>query len=96
MRVTTEIRCDVLSGLVPEPSGNCTLDWTGMFLVASSGKVGPECAGDSLAQIRAPVLNYDTEWTGNGLTCDSHESGLVCWNDWGHGFTLSSEEWRSF
>jgi hypothetical protein len=49
-----------------------------------------------LAQIRAPVLNHDAEWTGSGLTCDSHESGLVRWKDWGHGFTLSSGEWRTF
>jgi Family of unknown function (DUF6636) len=96
MRFKDALRCDVLSGLVPEPSGDCELDWTGMFLVASSRRVGPECAGDTVAQSDAPVLNYDTEWTGNGLSCDSHESGLVCWNSWGRGFTLSSEEWRTF
>lgn len=90
------LRCDIASGLVPEPSFDCTLDWVGMVLVADGRRAHPECAGDSVFQAEAPILEYGREWKSSGMTCDSHETGVVCWNETGHGFMLSRAESRAF
>ncbi|MFT3728301.1 MAG: hypothetical protein QM759_10810 [Terricaulis sp.] len=36
-----------------------------------------------------PVLTYGTHWQGGPFQCDMRETGLVCSNADGHGFTLS-------
>ena len=79
------LRCDILSGLKPEPSEACELDWTGVVLDATSA-AQPECAGDTVVDQSAPVLGYAEKWSREGLTCVSRQSGLECKNAAGHGF----------
>jgi hypothetical protein len=86
------LRCDILSGLKPEPTEACELDWTGVVLDADSAGQ-PECAGDTVFDQSAPMLAYGETWSRDGLTCVSRQSGLECKNAAGHGFTLARESW---
>jgi hypothetical protein len=88
------LRCDILSGLRPEPSEPCELDWTGVVLDAESA-AQPECAGDTVLDQTAPVLAYGETWSRDNITCVSRESGLECKNAAGHGFTLARESWNA-
>ena len=87
------LRCDILSGLRPEPKTRCELDWTGASLNAT-GKASASCAGDTVAMPNARVLAYGTTWRGGGFTCLSRTTGLRCTNRGGHGLFLSRERWR--
>ena len=64
------------------------LDWVGLSLSARRYRPYPECAGDSVFSTDLPTLPWGSVWRGQNLTCESRESGLACWNSWGHGFTL--------
>jgi hypothetical protein len=87
--------CDILSGLKPEPTKSCELDWTGMEMEAL-GPAAPRCAGDTAYDQSAPVLAYGSGWKKGGFTCSSAETGLTCRNGDGHGFTLAREVWSRF
>ncbi len=89
------LRCDILSGLVPEPLRRCEGDWTGASLTPS-GRSGAVCAGDTVYDRRAPVLAYGRVWTRNGFRCVSRRTGLTCTNTRGHGFVLAREHSRFF
>lgn len=89
------LRCDIRSGLNPEPKRKCDLDWTGLYLDAN-GKAGPECAGDTVRDENSPELGYGKRWKRNGIVCRSRRSGLRCHNPKGHGFFLSRESWDTF
>ncbi len=86
------LRCDILSGLQPEPSEPCELDWAGVVLDGEAA-AQPECAGDTVFDQSAPVLRYGETWSRESLTCVSRQSGLECRNVAGHGFTLARESW---
>jgi hypothetical protein len=86
------LRCDILSGLQPEPTEPCELDWTGVVLEAQ-GAAQPECAGDTVYKASSPVLEYGETWSREGLSCLSLESGLECRNNGGHGFKLARASW---
>ncbi len=86
------LRCDILSGLAPEPVEACELDWTGVVLEAR-GAAQPECAGDTVFDASAPVLQYGETWSREGMSCLSRESGLECRNNGGHGFKLARASW---
>jgi hypothetical protein len=89
------LRCDILSGLQPEPGGPCELDWTGIVLEAE-GPASPQCAGDTIYEASAPVLAYGETWSREGITCDSTRSGLDCRSVEGHGFKLARAAWLVF
>ena len=89
------LRCDIRSGLKPEPKRKCELDWTGLYL-AADGKAGPQCAGDTVADPDSPELEYGSKWKRHGVTCKSRRSGLRCHNRKGHGFFLSGEDWDTY
>jgi hypothetical protein len=86
------LRCDVLSGLKPEPSEACELDWTGIVLEAN-GTAQPECAGDTIYDGSAPILGYGERWARNGISCESRKDSLRCANGSGHGFSLARAAW---
>lgn len=86
------LRCDIRSGLKPEPKKDCELDWTGLTL-AREGKAKPNCAGDTVADENAPVLQYGDHWQNNGRRCVSKETGLFCRNFGGWHFKLAREDW---
>jgi hypothetical protein len=87
------LRCDILSGLKPEPSEPCQLDWTGIVLEAN-GAAQPECAGDTIYDASAPILGYGEGWARNGISCESRKDGLRCENGSGHGFSLARAAWE--
>ena len=89
------LRCDILSGLNPTPTGACELDWTGLTL-EPAGNAGPQCAGDTVFDPAAPVLEYGRTWSLAGITCESRETGLRCTNTVGHGFELARANWDTF
>jgi hypothetical protein len=89
------LRCDILSGLQPEPGGPCELDWTGIVLEAEA-PAAPQCAGDTIYEASAPVLAYGETWSRAGITCVSTRSGLDCRSAAGHGFKLARAAWIVF
>jgi hypothetical protein len=89
------LRCDVRSGLKPEPKRTCELDWTGLA-IRPTGRATPTCAGDTAILPNAPVLAYGKTWRRGGITCRSRTTGLRCTNRAGHGFTLARQGWRIF
>jgi uncharacterized protein DUF6636 len=86
------LRCDILSGLKPEPSEACELDWTGIVLEVN-GAAQPECAGDTIYDGSTPILGYGELWARNGISCESRKDGLRCANGSGHGFSLARAAW---
>ncbi len=89
------LRCDILSGLNPTPTGSCELDWTGLTL-EPQGDAAPQCAGDTVFDPEAPVLDYGRTWSRAGITCESRQTGLRCHNQEGHGFELARANWDTF
>ena len=87
------LRCDLLSGLKPQPHKSCELDWTGLGM-SKRGKAGPICAGDTVYDKREPILKYGHTWKHRGFACHSKRTGLKCSNRGGHGFFLSRQSWR--
>jgi uncharacterized protein DUF6636 len=89
------LRCDIRSGLDPEPRRDCDLDWTGLS-VEADGKARPVCAGDTVLDSNARTLDYGRKWKRNGIVCRSRRSGLRCHNRKDHGFFLSRDNWDTF
>ncbi|HEY7873756.1 MAG TPA: DUF6636 domain-containing protein [Actinomycetota bacterium] len=89
------LRCDILSGLEPEPKRDCELDWTGLA-VAADGKARPVCAGDTVMDRDARTLEYGAKWKRKGIVCRSRRSGLRCHNRKNNGFFLSRDSWDTF
>jgi hypothetical protein len=87
------LRCDILSGLAPEPKRPCELDWTG-FGIGPSGRANPVCAGDTVYARNARVLPYGWRWKRGPFTCVAKRSGLRCTNAAARGFVLARA--RSF
>ena len=87
------LRCDILSGLRPEPKRPCRLDWTGFSMTARS-RATASCAGDTVYARNARVFPYTWTWTRGGFSCTVRRAGLRCRNSVGRGFFLSRT--RSF
>jgi hypothetical protein len=88
------LRCDILSGLAPQPATACDLDWVGLVLPAD-GDAEPLCAGDTAYDETAPMLDYGWTWGRSGFRCESRESGLMCTSRGGGSFTLSRAGWTA-
>jgi hypothetical protein len=88
------LRCDILSGMVPEPAEGCPYDWVGLT-ITTGGPAKPQCAGDTVYDKNAPTLAYGGTWKKAGITCKSSEAGLACSNGSGHKFTLAREGWTA-
>jgi hypothetical protein len=86
------LRCDIHSGLKPEPEKECELDWTGLLLNRRH-RARPNCAGDTVPPTKR-VLEYGERWKRAGRTCASKRSGLHCWNAAGYHFKLARDGWR--
>jgi len=86
------IRCDILSGLVPEPTRACELDWTGLGMTGAR-RARPVCAGDTAYSQTSPVLRYGRVWTKGPFRCTSRRTGLTCSSRAGHGFKLARAAW---
>ena len=71
------LRCDILSGLVPEPTEGCPYDWVGL-VITTGGPAESQCAGDTVYDDSAPTLGYGATWKLGGITCESRKNGLRC------------------
>lgn len=89
------LRCDILSGLKPEPRRACQLDWTGYTLLVR-GAARATCAGDTVYDRKARTLGYGKTWKQDGFACTSRRSGLRCTNAAGRGFILARARSRTF
>jgi hypothetical protein len=90
-------RCD-LSKFTPSYHRpvDCDLDWGFAFEVGVAGPGAPVCAGDTVRQQNAPVLDYGHSVTGSSVTCTSARTGMTCVNAEGHGFTVARSRQRAF
>lgn len=87
------LRCDLLSGLAPEPRGACREgDWAAVYMT-KTGRARPSCISDTVYDSRAPFLRYGHTWSHFGFTCRSRPTGLTCANSGRHGFFLSRQRW---
>jgi hypothetical protein len=91
-RSNNVLRCDILSGLDPEPNKPCRFDWVGLLL-PREGRAQPNCASDTIANQDAPVLQYGERWERRGRYCISRRSGLSCHSFGGWHFKLSRDDW---
>jgi len=89
------LRCDILSGLNPEPKRHCDFDWSGLALRPRS-RARPLCVSDSIADQDARTLRYGKRWKRRGIVCMSRRTGLRCRNRVDHGFFLSRRDWNRF
>jgi hypothetical protein len=88
------LRCDILSGLKPEPEEACDFDWVGMVL-PREGAAEPNCGSDAVYEGEAPTLAYGGTWRRAGFACESREAGLSCTSPSGRGFTLARASWTA-
>jgi hypothetical protein len=86
------LRCDILSGLNPEPNQRCRFDWVGLLL-PREGRAQPNCGSDTIANQNAPVLQYGERWERRGRYCISRRTGLSCHSFGGWHFKLSRDDW---
>jgi hypothetical protein len=86
------VRCDILqvdTASFANPPADCDLDWGQAFYLEPYGAGMPICAGDTVADMNAPVLNYGQQrQIGNDLVCYSERTGVECQNKRGNGFLL--------
>lgn len=90
-------RCD-LSKFIPSypRPHDCDLDWGFAFEVGVTGPGAPICAGDTVRDQDAAVLNYGRSVVDSGITCTSAKTGMTCVNTEGHGFTVARGRQQAF
>jgi hypothetical protein len=86
------LRCDILSGLDPEPAEACDFDWVGVDM-GVRGPAAANCGSDTVYEAGAPTLEYGDTWSRGGITCESDESALTCTNREGYTFSLTRGSW---
>lgn len=93
-----ELRCDVLNPTYRPPArpADCPLVWGDAHAVASTGRAGWVCHGDTVVTASRPVLAYGRSWARGGITCTSSASGVRCLNTQGRGFELARARYRLF
>ena len=87
------LRCDILSGLRPQPRRACAFDWVGISMPGTR-RASATCGSDTVYSRRAPVLRYGWRWQRGPFTCRSRRTGLSCSSRAGHGFMLARRAWR--
>lgn len=90
-----DLRCDIYSGIKPEPTKVCKYYWKGVML-KGLGKAAFLCVIDTIQQPNARVLKYGSTWSRGSIACTSSTRGLRCHNDVKHGFFLSRETSRKW
>lgn len=82
--------------LPPKPT-SCEFDWTDGIVLGPTGRARFRCASDIPF---GPVnrywprtdLAYGASVIAGGVTCTSHQDGLICTNAAAHGFRLSRQK----
>jgi hypothetical protein len=94
------VRCDIIERdwEPPEPAGEpCSLDYGNGIAVGKAGPATFTCAGDTVFDPSAAVLEYGEHVELYGYRCESREQAMVCENPTtGNGFELSRERGRTF
>jgi len=87
------LRCDIMSGIKPKPSGARCVEGSRGFSadIDVTGRATFPCSSDSVYNTGAPKLRYGKIWQRGGFTCKSTFAGLRCSNLSHHGFFLSRE-----
>ncbi|MGJ8573129.1 MAG: DUF6636 domain-containing protein [Hoeflea sp.] len=90
-------RCDLseFTQSYPRPV-DCDLDWGFAFEVSARGPGTPICAGDTVIDQNAQVLDYEASVVGSGITCTSAKTGITCVNAEGRGFTVARSRQKAF
>ncbi len=90
-------RCDLseFTPSYPRPA-DCDLDWGFAFEVGVTGPGTPVCAGDTVMDPNAAVLDYGHSVISDGITCTAAKSGMTCVNAEGHGFTVARARQQAF
>ena len=85
------LRCDIRTGVKPLPPKPkyCDVDWGVGFVMSRRGPAQILCAGDTVADPKAPVLAYGTTRRFGVFSCSSSTAGLRCVNTTGDGFFMS-------
>lgn len=93
----TSVRCD-LRDAIPSYARprSCGMDWGHAFEVGVTGPGTPLCAGDTVMDPRAGVLDYGRSLNIGSLSCTSAKTGMTCMNAEGHGFTVSRARQTAF
>jgi hypothetical protein len=86
------LRCDLLSGLKPEPKRACEFDW-GAVTMRPKKKARASCISDTVYSKSAPILAYGHTWSRGAFRCQSAQKGLTC-RSGTHGLFLSRQSWR--
>ena len=95
------LRCDIMSGLNPEPDEPCDGGggWFAIYLEDQEPAI-PICPGDSIVYgdfaDSGPVLEYGRTWERGELGCRAEQTGLECWSQQGHGFRLARSGWEAY
>jgi hypothetical protein len=92
------LRCDILqSSDMPEgqPS-DCDLDYGHAYAMRRRGRSQTLCAGDTVVNRNAPVLEYGETKRIGGFKCRSKTTGLRCTNRSDHGWFLSRRRISKF
>jgi len=91
------VRCDIADKQwsAPRPAG-CPkqLDYGQGLTLDATGAATVVCAGDTVLNPEAPVLEYGSISQVGSIRCDSEESGIDCENGAGGEFSLSREEYE--
>lgn len=92
-------RCDIAEKSWdpgPRPAG-CPVDWGGGLQVGGSGRGEIVCAGDTVMNPDAPVLEYGRQTQIGDFLCASEEDGVSCVQTASnHGFEISKQSFRLF
>lgn len=85
-----QVRCDRVqfTDAPPRPD-DCDLDWGHAFWVGATGKGQGACAGDTIISRTSPVLDYGRSVELDGVRCLSEQTGMICKNREGGGFSIA-------
>ena len=88
-------RCDISDRAWNPPAapGDCQVDYGQGIQLPAEGPASFVCAGDTVLNPEAPVLEYGTSSEVGLITCESDESEIECENASGGKFSLSREEY---
>ena len=93
------VRCDIRehSWTAPPKPAFCDVDWGGGVQVGPKRRASIVCAGDTVLDLKSPVLDYGQGSRAGKILCASGQAGMRCTNrSTGHGFFLARERYVLF
>ena len=91
------LRCDIAAiDNKPRRPAGCDLEYGQAFEMNAIGAASRICYGDTVIDTSLPVLAYGEVWQRGGFTCTSEQTGVTCFNEDRHGFSLSRAKQEIF